>query len=49
VTEVELPTVPEAAELVVEWGVMVRLRRRCLGQIPLAVRLLQDLNAATPR
>jgi len=46
--EVELPTAPEAPELVVEWGAQARLRIRCLGQIPLAVRLLQDLNAATP-
>jgi len=32
----------------VEWGAQARLRIRCLGQIPLAVRLLQDLNVATP-
>ena len=46
--EVELPTSPEATELVVEWGAQARLRIRCLGQIPLAARLIQDLNAATP-
>jgi hypothetical protein len=46
--EIELPTVPEATELVVEWGAQARLRIRCLGQIPLAARLLQNLNAATP-
>lgn len=46
--EVELPAAPEATELVVEWGAQARLRIRCLGQIPLAVRLLQDLNVATP-
>ena len=46
--EIELPTVREATELVVELGPQARLRIRGLGQIPLAVRLLQDLNAATP-
>ena len=46
--EVKLPTSPEVAEVVVEWGAQARLRIRCLGQIPLAARLLQDLNAATP-
>ncbi len=46
--EVELPTSPEATELVVEWGAQAQLRLHCLGQIPLAARLLQDLNAATP-
>ena len=46
--EIELPTSPAATELVVEWGAQARLRLRCLGQIPLAARLLQDLNAATP-
>ena len=46
--EIELPAAPEPAELVVEWGAQARLRIRCLGQIPLAVRLLQDLNIATP-
>jgi hypothetical protein len=46
--EVELPAQPEAAEVVVEWGAQARLRLRSPGQIPLAVRLLQDLNAATP-
>jgi hypothetical protein len=46
--EVELPVAPAATELVVEWGAQARLRIRCFGQIPLAARLLQDLNAATP-
>jgi transposase-like protein len=46
--EIELPVAPEPAELVVEWGAQARLRIRGLGQIPLAVRLLHDLNAATP-
>jgi transposase-like protein len=46
--EIELPEAPAPAELVVEWGAQARLRIRCLGQISLAARLLQDLNAATP-
>ena len=46
--QVELPASPEPAELVVEWGAQTRLRLRSPGQILLAVRLLQDLNAATP-
>jgi transposase-like protein len=46
--QVELPASPEPAELVVEWGAQTRLRLRSPGQIPWAVRLLQDLNAATP-
>ena len=46
--EVERPTSPKTPELVVEWGAQARLRLRYLGQIPLAARLLQDLNAATP-
>jgi hypothetical protein len=46
--EVELPTSSEATELVVEWGAQARLRIRCRGQIPLAVRLLQHLNATAP-
>ena len=46
--EVALAAPPEAAELVVEWGAQARLRIRGLGEIPLAARLLQDLNVATP-
>jgi len=46
--EIELQAAPEAPEFVGNWGAQARLRLRSLGQIPLAARLLQDLNAATP-
>ena len=46
--QVELPEAAPPVELVVELGAMARLRLRVEGQIPLAARLLQALNAARP-
>ena len=46
--QVELPEAAPPVELVVELGAMARLRLRVEGQIPLAARLLQALNASRP-
>ena len=45
--QVELPEPAVPAELVIELGAQARLRISSAGQIALAVRLLQSLNAKT--
>jgi hypothetical protein len=46
--QVELPTAPAPAELVVELNAQARLRLTGASQLDLAARLIYALNAATP-
>lgn len=46
--EIELPASTIPAALVIELGPCGRLQLSDAGQVPLAVRLLQELNAARP-
>jgi hypothetical protein len=46
--QVEVTPVPVPTELLIEVGAAVRIRLHSEGQIALAARLLQHLNAARP-
>ena len=46
--QVEVASAPAPAELVIELSERARLRLTSAGQIELAVRLLQALNASAP-
>jgi hypothetical protein len=45
--QVELPEPAAPAQLLIELGAQARLRISCAGQVELAARLLQALNAKT--
>jgi len=46
--QIELPVPAARVELVIELGAFARLRMNAHEQIPLAARLIQNLNAAVP-